>query len=239
MGLGRCTTEMVNSSRNPINIQNWNYMFSALIRKFSPAPIVDPSELRRFISGESSYLTQRAVYEFSRNTLAWFGQHYFADQGFVKVYAKCRWEAFGLLGIDMTALAAGWMMATPAGAAARRDIISRMELVYSAVLREYPAPEHRPDGWNDLLAECKTRLEAIDGPLEPIKLAKPTAKRVFEVLPVYSKNKAEDHKVVRNAFDFGLIAYYDRLRKRVPAEAAARALIDGAPVDRELEMREI
>jgi hypothetical protein len=36
-----------------------------------------------------------------------------------------------------------------------------------------------------------------------------------------------------------LIAYYDRLRKRVPPDAAAQALLDGAPVDRELEMRAV
>lgn len=214
-------------------------MLTALIRRFRPLPIVDPSELRRFISGEASYLTQRAVYEFSRNTLAWFGQHYFANQGFVTVYAKCRWEAFGLLGIDMTALALGRMVATPAGLASRAALAARMAEVYASALREYPAPEHRPDGWGDLLAECKMRLESIEGPLDPIKLAKPTAKRVFELLPVYSKNKAEDHKVVRNAFDFGLIAYYDRLRKRVPPEAAVQALLDGAPVDRELELRAV
>lgn len=214
-------------------------MFASLIRKFRPEPIVDPSELRRFVSGEASYLTQRAVYEFSRNTLAWFGQHYFANQGFVKVYAKCRWEAFGLLALDMTALATGLMLATAPGRASRRELIPKMELVYSAALREYPAPDHRADGWDDLLTECRTRLEAVDGPLEPIKLAKPTAKRVFDQLPVYSKNKAEDLKVVQNAFDFGLIAYYDRLRKRVPAAAAAEALLAGAPVDRALEMRAI
>jgi len=214
-------------------------MLTALIRRFRPLPIVDPSELRRFISGEASYLTQRAVYEFSRNTLAWFGQHYFANQGFVTVYAKCRWEAFGLLGIDMSALALGRMLATPAGLANRAALAARMAEVYEAALREYPAPEHRPQGWDDLLAECRMRLEAVEGPLEPIKLAKPTAKRVFELLPVYSKNKTEDHKVVRNAFDFGLIAYYDRLRKRVPPEATVQALLDGAPVDRELEMRAV
>lgn len=214
-------------------------MLTALIRRFRPLPIVDPSELRRFISGEASYLTQRAVYEFSRNTLAWFGQHYFANQGFVTVYAKCRWEAFGLLGIDMTALALGRMVATPAGLANRAALAARMAEVYEAALREYPAPEHRSEGWDDLLAECKMRLEVVEGPLDPIKLAKPTAKRVFELLPVYSKNKAEDHKVVRNAFDFGLIAYYDRLRKRVPPEATVQALLDGAPVDRALEMRAV
>jgi hypothetical protein len=214
-------------------------MLTALIRRFRPLPIVDPSELRRFISGEASYLTQRAVYEFSRNTLAWFGQHYFANQGFVTVYAKCRWEAFGLLGIDMAALALGRMVATPAGLANRAALAARMAEVYEAALREYPAPEHRPLGWDDLLAECRMRLEAVEGPLDPIKLAKPTAKRVFELLPVYSKNKAEDHKVVRNAFDFGLIAYYDRLRKRVPPEATVQALLDGAPVDRALEMRAV
>ena len=69
------------------------------------------SELRRFLSGETSYLAQRMTYEFSRNTLAWFGQHYFADPGFNDVFRKCRWESFGLLGADVTLLAFGWMAA--------------------------------------------------------------------------------------------------------------------------------
>jgi hypothetical protein len=39
---------------------------------------------------------------------------------------------------------------------------------------------------------------------------------------------------VLNAVHFGLVAYSDRLGRRVAAAAAARALLDGAPLDRDI-----
>jgi hypothetical protein len=212
-------------------------MLSALLKKFRPDPIVDPSELRRFVSGEASYLAQRAVYEYSRNTLAWFGQHYFADQGFISVYGACRWEAFALLGLDMTALTTGWLL--QAGDARRQaePLRAGMARLYAAALDEYPIPDHRPDGWSDILEIARTRLEAVEGPLNPATLAKPSAKTVFAKMPVFSENKPGDHQVVYNALSFGLIAYYDRLRARVRPHEAVRALLDGHPVDRKLDLR--
>ena len=55
-------------------------MLRRLVDHFRPPRIRDRAALRRFVSGEASYLAQRATYEFSRNTLAWYGQHAFADR---------------------------------------------------------------------------------------------------------------------------------------------------------------
>jgi len=207
-------------------------MLTSLIRSLRAKPISDPSELRRFVSGEASYLAQRSTYEFSRNTLAWFGQHYFADQGFIDVFRKCRWESFGLVAIDMTFLAYGRLAA--AAGSATGDLSARALALYGAVLREYPAPDHRPDGWTDLETKLAERLAAPDATTDPAKLARPTAKAIFKTLPVYSQNKAGDFDVVLNAVHFGLVAYSDRLGRRVAAAAAARALLDGAPLDRDI-----
>jgi site-specific DNA-cytosine methylase len=54
-----------------------------------------------------------------------------------------------LLAIDMTLLAYARLAAaadSPAG-----DLPARTLALYGAVLREYPAPDHRPDGWADLI----------------------------------------------------------------------------------------
>jgi hypothetical protein len=238
-GFGAYTTASARGVVPGNDLKDWVKMLSALFKRFRPDPIDDPSELRRFVSGEASYLTQRAVYEFSRNTLAWYGQHYFVDQGFVKVYAACRWEAFGLLGLDMTALATGWLLDAGAARPAAYELRARMIEVYAAVLAEYPVPEHRPEGWGDRLADAQARLAAVAGPLNPAALALPTTNAVFGKMPVHSENKAADREVVLNALRFGLVGYYDRLRARVRAPEAARALLDGRPVDRKLEMRAI
>jgi len=206
-------------------------MFSSLFRTLRAKPIADPSELRRFLSGETSYLAQRMTYEFSRNTLAWFGQHYFADPGFNDVFRKCRWESFGLLGADITLLAFGRMAAARPGG--HVDLADRMPALYTAILGEYPLPDHRPTGWGDLEAAFRTRIGDLKLPLDPAKIAVPTAKAVFKTLPVFSQNKSGDYMVVYNAVHFGLVAFADRLRKRVAADLAGDALLAGEPLDQD------
>jgi hypothetical protein len=206
-------------------------MISSFIRTLRAKPIEDPSELRRFLSGESSYLAQRMTYEFSRNTLAWFGQHYFADPGFNNVFAKCRWESFGLLGADIALLAFGRMAAArPDGHAALAD---RMQDLYAAILHEYPVPDHRFEGWADMEAAFRTRMADVRLPVDPIALAEATAKAIFKTLPVFSENKTGDYMVIYNAVSFGLVAFSDRLRKRVAADRVGAAILAGEPLDRD------
>lgn len=206
-------------------------MLSSFFRTLMAKPVADPSELRRFLSGEASYLAQRMTYEFSRNTLAWFGQHYFADPGFTDAFRKCRWESFGLVGADMTLLAFGRMVAARPGGHA--DLADRMPALYAAILGEYPAPDHRPAGWADLEAELRTRLADIKLPLDPASLADSTAKAVFKTLPVFSANRAGDYVVVYNAVHFGLVAFADRLRKRVAVDRVGSALLAAEPLDQD------
>lgn len=209
-------------------------MFSSLFRTLRAKPIVDPSELRRFLSGEASYLAQRMTYEFSRNTLAWFGQHYFADPGFNDAFRKCRWESFGLLAADMVIMTFARM--PDAQRQERVPLGTRMEALFGAVLREYPVPEHRSDGWSDLESGFAARIAAVQPPVDPVAFAEKTAKAVFKTLPVFSENRAGDYQVVFNAVHFGLVAFADRLRRRVAAEPAAKALLAGEPLDRDLQV---
>jgi len=209
-------------------------MFSSLFRTLRAKPIADPSALRRFLSGEASYLAQRMTYEFSRNTLAWFGQHYFADPGFNDAFRKCRWESFGLLAADMVVLTYARM--PDAQRHDREALGTRVQALLAAVLGEYPVPEHRPDGWSDLEAGFAARIAAVQPPVDPTDFAEATAKAVFKTLPVFSENRSGDYQVVYNAVHFGLVAFADRLRRRVAAEPAARALLAGDPLDRDLQV---
>ena len=72
-------------------------MLGGLIERFWPSPVADAPALQRLLSGEASYLAQRSTYEFTRNTLAWFGQHHFADDRFNEHFRRCRWESFASL----------------------------------------------------------------------------------------------------------------------------------------------
>ena len=57
-------------------------MLATLKGYFFPERIRSRVELARFVSGEASYVAQRSTYEFSRNTLAWYGQAAFGDPKF-------------------------------------------------------------------------------------------------------------------------------------------------------------
>jgi hypothetical protein len=204
-------------------------MLTSLIKTLLARPIADPSALRRFLSGEASLLAQRLTYEFSRNTLAWYGQHYFNDKGFNEVFRRCRWESFARLAADMSLLAFARM--PEACGEGRSGLEARMAALYAAVLGEYPVPAHRPNGWGDMADAFVQRLAAAQPPVDPEGLTAATSKAIFATLPVFSDNRAGDFDVVRNAVAFGLAAFAGQLRRRVDLDRVGAALRAGAPVD--------
>ena len=78
-----------------------------LVAHFFPPPIRTPEELGGFLCGQANYLTQRATYEFCRNTLGYFGQHMFADPRFQDQERVCRWEGFAAILADGLVLVEG------------------------------------------------------------------------------------------------------------------------------------
>lgn len=198
-------------------------MLARLREYFFPSPIVEVAALRRFLSGEAAYIAQRATYEFSRNTLAWFGQHHFGDDRFNAAFAVCRWESYAAILADMVVLTRGHLLSAPVRPDALPAPLTRL---YAEALGEYPAPAHRPDGWRDVEEALLTRLGAMAADARPDarKVAATAAARTFETLPVESRDKDEDRRVITGAIVFGMISFADRLRTRVDAEGIARRL---------------
>jgi len=193
-------------------------MLSRLRSYFFPGPLATRDALRRFVSGEASYVAQRSTYEFSRNTLAWFGQSAFGDKKFNEVFAVCRWEAFAGIAADMTALTRV--------ALADRTLDGGLLRLYGEALAEYPNPVHRPQGWSDRIEALAARFRdtAPGDPLRPIDLAPATAARIYAEAPARSANEEEDRRVLIAAVSFGLVSFDDRLRHRLDRTAAGKAL---------------
>lgn len=179
-------------------------------------------------------LAQRLTYEFSRNTLAWYGQHYFNDKGFNEVFRRCRWETFARLAADMSLLT--FARIPEACQDGRADLEGRMCALYAAILGEYPVPDHRTDGWRDMADAFAARLAQAQPPVEPERLTLDSAKSIFATLPVFSDNRAGDFDVVRNAVAFGLVGFASQLRRRVAFDRIGVALLAGAPLDGDREV---
>ncbi len=198
-------------------------MLSRLRSYFFPGLLSSRDELRRFVSGEASYVAQRSTYEFARNTLAWYGQSAFGDKKFNEVFAVCRWEAFAAIAADMTALTRMVL--------ADRAFDGELLRLYAEALAEYPNPVHRPEGWADRIESLATRFRDVapDQLLRPVDLAPATAARIYAEAPARSANEDEDRRVLFAAVSFGLVSFDDRLRRRLDRKAIGGILAGRSP----------
>ncbi|CAN5692455.1 hypothetical protein BH10PSE6_BH10PSE6_51850 [soil metagenome] len=194
-------------------------MLQRLKNRFFPDRIATQPALRRFVSGEASYLAQRATYEFSRNTLAWHGQHVLGDAKFNEVFAVCRWESFAAIAADMILLARAHL-------AAGQSLDPPLLRVYADVLGEYPNPAHRPEGWSDCRAALLARFGALsdERPVDIKAMGYRTGAFIHGKAPVRSKNLEEERAVLGAAVIFGLISFNDRLPQRLGREALMQDL---------------
>jgi hypothetical protein len=194
-------------------------MLQKLRDRFFPSRVATRPALRRFVSGEASYLAQRATYEFSRNTLAWHGQHILGDAKFNDAFAICRWESFAAIAADMTFLVRAHLAAGP-----RLDPL--LLSVYADVLGEYPNPAHRPQGWSDCHAALLARFNATSDSRTPeVKvIGYKTGVLIYGKAPVNANNVKEESAVLGAAMTFGLISFNDRLPQRLDTAALVQDL---------------
>ena len=194
-------------------------MLQRLKDRFFPDRIATRPALRRFVSGEASYLAQRATYEFSRNTLAWHGQHVLGDAKFNEAFAVCRWESFAAVAADMIFLARGHL-------AAGQSLDPPLLRVYAEALGEYPNPAHRPEGWGDCHTALLARFGGIsdERPADLKAIGYRTGAFIHGKAPARSRNLEEERAVLGAAVTFGLISFNDRLPRRLDRQALVQAL---------------
>lgn len=188
-----------------------------------PSRLRTRDQLRRFVSGEASYVAQRSTYEFTRNTLAWYGQAAFGDAKFNEAFAVCRWEAFADIAADMTMIVRAEIAGGPA-------LDPQLLRLYADVLGEYPVPAHRDDGWMDRHAALLARFGAQPGERRPdlTAMGQRTGAMIHETAPAHSKNVDEERAVLAAAITFGLISFQDRLPRRLDVPALRLALVGAA-----------
>ena len=189
-------------------------MLAGLKSYLFPTRIRSRAQLTRFVSGEASYVAQRSTDEFSRNTLAWFGQSAFGDPAFNDAFAVCRWEAFAAIAADMAFVVRSCLDGGP-------ELDPALVRTYADALGEYPAPVHRPEGWSDRHAALLSRFAGVSSDHRPdLKvMGHRTGALIHEFVPARSKNAEEERQVLAAAVTFGLISFNDRLPKRLDRNA--------------------
>lgn len=197
-------------------------MMRRLVWYFLPPAIRKADDLSNFLEAQSNYLTQRATYEFSRNTLGYFGQHMFADEAFMAATRVSRWEGFAAVMADCLVLTEGLLRP----AAESHDLGPGLLRLYVRALAAQPSPAHRQAGYGDLVDLLGARLQqAATHPPAPVRdVARHAARRLLETLPVRSNNPRADRDGIEQAVHFGLVSVHDQLVRRIDAAALAAEL---------------
>jgi hypothetical protein len=192
---------------------------------FFPSPIRDAPALRAFLSSQASYLSQRTILEFTRNTLAYAKQHWQFEPAYQEATRICGWESFGAILEDMAVCAEGHLR--PVAAARLPALADALQAACAEILNGYQAEAKRPHGWADRIASIGRRLQKaqLADRARPAIVAKVGTKHVFAHMPVYSQNKAGDYAVVENALMFGLTAFADKLHRLVEPEPVVADLL--------------
>ena len=199
-------------------------MLARIVHWFAPPPIRSGRDLGAFLGAEAAYLTQRVSFEFSRNTLSYFGQHMWAHDGFLEAMRVCRWRSFPVVLADMLVFGEGKLRAAGTPREALAEALGR---VGDAALDIYPAPAQVPEGWGPAKAEFRARLARalMAPPADPIEVCRTGAGRMFETLPVRSQSKAVDRDIIETAVRFVFVGFAEKFAKRVrPAEVVADIL---------------
>lgn len=196
---------------------------------FRPPPIRTLGELEQFLSREAARLAQYATYEFSRNTLGYFGQHAFWNERFQAHMRVCRWESFAAVLADLVILTEARLREA---AEQPGQLVEPLGRIYRQALAAYPVPDHRPDGWSAEIDAVLLRLRQAQmaEPHGPNEVARTAGRRVFEVLPIYSGNNPVDLETVGNMIRMGEVAFHEKLVRCLDVRAVvAAAATDPGP----------
>lgn len=189
-----------------------------------PPRAVDIDGLTNFIDREAAFLAQQTSIEYSRARTGLLAQRLFTEDAFIAALDICRWEAFAAVLSDMLVIMEGRLR--PLVGVHQVELRAMLEGLYGSILGRYPLPEHRPEGWADLLEALPARLAraALGPPRPPHSVAFRSAKRLFETLPFHPSVRKNDRQMVVNSVRFGMVRFCEHMTRDVDLPAIARTI---------------
>jgi hypothetical protein len=186
-------------------------------------PIRTSAELADFIDGNSAFLVQKAIYEYSRARSGHYSKVLFKEPEFHKAVEQSRWRAFPL-GLAMVAEVADGVLRSHGGADRRGEFEALIELVLG-VFDRYPVPEALgQDVWLELRADLERRLQGIGlhPPKRAMDIPEPFAQIYFDLMPIHEKLRGRDFPTTHNYLKVTLCNIHDELTKRLEAQPLAQ-----------------
>lgn len=203
-------------------------LWRRLRARLTPAPIDTADALRTFLEERAAFIAQKCAIDYCRGKTGLASYALFTEQTFLKALDVCRWETFVTVLGDLLIVTEGQLRAQVA-ADRRPGLCATLEGLYAAVLASMPAPAHRPQGWDDVLAAFSERFRAAARvlPKEALDVADHSARRLFDTLPIHASMRELDEEVVFGAVRFRMIAVSQEMRRRLAMPELVRHLLSG------------
>lgn len=180
---------------------------------------------REFLTMQAVFAAQKSVLSYCEVKAGTNRDQLFAEAEFRQALDHCRWESYAAVLADVLVLAYRLLR----GHAGGRDeeLITALARLYPVLLETQPRPTHRADGWDDLTAPFTARLERlrIDGVAAPAEVARMSARRIWQVLPIHETHRRTDREAIEGAVRFHLVAVWEAMARQIDAPAITAALL--------------
>jgi hypothetical protein len=176
----------------------------------SAETVADRQMLADFMDSRAAFLCQKCVVEFCRVRTGVYWQKLFSEAEFQEKLRQSRWQSYPPAFAMVAEMVEG---ATRSHAGQRqRRLPAALETVAAEVFARYPVPDGAPaDFWDEALVLVRERLQATQaGPPRSVKdMTSPSARMIFEALPLHKEIVTHDFDFIRNNLRMNLLRFHE------------------------------
>jgi hypothetical protein len=203
----------------------------ALFSMLGPrARVVDLGGLRSFLTSEAIYLSQKATIDYCRARAGLGWENLAREPVFMAELEKTRWQAMAAVLADMLIVTEGVLR--PAAGVDSWRLGAGLGTLFGEILDAAPAPDGARMAWEETRREWPARMgrAQLAQPRNPGEVARVSAQRVFDLIPIHASLRRDDREMVVNSVRFGMVAFSEKLERSLTRpEALVAELIALAP----------
>jgi hypothetical protein len=172
--------------------------------------VSDRQALADFMDSRAAFLCQKCVVEFCRVRAGVYWQKLFSEADFQEKLRQSRWQSYPPAFAMVAEMVEG--ATRPHAGQRQRRLPAALEAVAAEVFQRYPIPDGAPaDFWDDALVLVRERLQATQaGPPRPVKdMTSPSARMIFEALPLHQEIVTHDFDYIRNNLRMNLLRFHE------------------------------
>jgi len=190
-----------------------------------PQPIATVESLKTLLETRAAFIAQKCAVDYCRGKTGLASYALFTERTFLDALDVCRWETFAAVLSDLAIMVEGHLR-PHAARECRSGLNQAMLRLYSEILEAMPLPVHRPQGWSDMTAAFRLRLEKVarGEPRRALDVADHSAKRLFDTLPIHTSMRELDEEIVYGAVRFRMLAVGQEMERLLAAADLLRKL---------------